>query len=103
MDAMRPTTHRYDHSYSLVRNPLNRYAINDRTQGLVRGRRGDITVNLSATSPASPDEASNWLPAPQGPFMVVLRVYAPTAAGVGPDGQVLYKPPMVRRSQARRP
>nr|WP_234370933.1 DUF1214 domain-containing protein [Streptomyces sp. XY431] len=44
--------------------------------------------------PADPDEAANWLPAPDGPFTAVLRVY-------GPDGAVLdgrwTPPPLVRR------
>ncbi|MFC5663432.1 DUF1254 domain-containing protein [Kitasatospora misakiensis] len=66
----------------LVDNPLDRYAIGDRTPGLVRDPDGGLTLHLSHRRPADPAAAANWLPAPDGPFTAVLRLY-------GPDGAVL--------------
>jgi hypothetical protein len=37
---------------------------------------GGITLYIQNTSPGK-DKASNWLPAPKGPFYMVLRVYWP--------------------------
>jgi hypothetical protein len=61
----------------LVANPIGRYSIGDRTPGLVRDEDGGLTLHISHTAPATPKWAANWLPAPDGPFTVVLRVYGP--------------------------
>ena len=37
---------------------------------------GGLTLYLQAESPGE-DEGANWLPAPSGPFMAVLRLYWP--------------------------
>lgn len=39
-----------------------------------------MTLHISAQSPG-PGEESNWLPAPKGPFYLVLRLYLPKAPG----------------------
>ena len=49
-------------NYYLVANPLERYSIGDRTDGLVYGEDGSLTVTLSATEPADPTARANWLP-----------------------------------------
>ena len=36
---------------------------------------GSFTMYLQAASPGA-DKASNWLPAPEGPFYLILRAYA---------------------------
>jgi hypothetical protein len=60
----------------LVDNPINRYAIGSATPGLKRGKDGSITIYFQAKSPGK-DKESNWLPAPEGPFWIVLRTYGP--------------------------
>lgn len=61
----------------LVENPLNRYLINSRMLGnLKTDADGGITLYLSHKSPGKNKE-SNWLPAPNGPFYGVLRMYMP--------------------------
>ena len=60
----------------LVENPINRYSIGDRTPGLKYGADGSLTIYLRHDSPGAGRE-SNWLPAPKGPFYVVLRLYGP--------------------------
>jgi hypothetical protein len=61
----------------LVANQLNRYLINSPMESsLLKDPDGGITLYLQNESPG-PDRAANWLPAPKGPFQVVLRLYWP--------------------------
>jgi hypothetical protein len=61
----------------LVANPINRYLINSpMLPSLVPDKDGGYTFYLQNQSPG-PDKESNWLPAPEGPFVVVLRLYWP--------------------------
>jgi hypothetical protein len=61
----------------LVANPINRYLINSpMLSGLVPDPDGGYTLYIQNASPG-PDRESNWLPAPQGPFRLVLRLYWP--------------------------
>jgi hypothetical protein len=63
----------------LVANPLHRYLINSpMLPALKRDSDGGLTIYVQRESPGS-DKESNWLPAPNGPFMVVLRLYWPKA------------------------
>jgi hypothetical protein len=62
----------------LVANPINRYSIGDRTPGLAYAAAGGLTLHISHAAPSEPGHAANWLPAPDGPFTVVLRVYGPS-------------------------
>ncbi len=61
----------------LVENPINRYLINSpMLPDLVTDADGGITVTISHTNPGPAREA-NWLPAPAGPFTVIMRLYWP--------------------------
>ena len=63
--------------FYLTRNPVNRYAIGDRTPGLTTGGDGSLDIWISRTDPGEARSA-NWLPAPaNGPFSLVLRAYLP--------------------------
>jgi hypothetical protein len=77
----------------LVENPAGRYAIGDRTPGLVRADDGSLTIHLGKERPADPAAAANWLPAPDGDFRPVLRLYTPGRAVL--DGS--YEIPAVER------
>ena len=58
-------------------NPINRFAIGDRTPGLKRGADGSLEIYISRTNPGGA-KAANWLPAPpQGPLSLVFRAYLP--------------------------
>lgn len=63
----------------LVANPIDRYSIGSSTPGTTKNPDGSTTVYFSAKSPGQ-DKESNWLPAPDGPFWVVLRTYGPEQA-----------------------
>jgi len=61
----------------LVANPLNRYLINSpMLPSLKRDADGGLTLYIQHESPGKEKE-SNWLPAPDGPFMMTMRIYWP--------------------------
>jgi hypothetical protein len=67
----------YGPDYNLVSNPINRYAIRDRTPGIKTAGDGSVTLYLQSTSPG-PEKESNWLPTPkEGRFSMLLRAYGP--------------------------
>lgn len=57
-------------------NPLHRYAIGDRTPGLKKNADGSIDLLIQHDSPGAAQQG-NWLPAPDGPFRLVMRAYEP--------------------------
>jgi hypothetical protein len=57
-----------------IENPLDRYAVGNRTPGLMRNADGSLSLLLSAEAPA---DQTNWLPAPKGPFTLIFRAYLP--------------------------
>jgi hypothetical protein len=64
----------------LVRNPINRYLINSpMLPDLKLDLDGGLTIHIQADSPGK-EMQSNWLPAPNGPFMVAMRCYFPKPA-----------------------
>jgi len=72
----------YDTSYDgtagyLVDNPIDRYLINSTTQGLVFGEDGSVTMFIQHDEPDTTEGRANWLPAPDGPFYLALRMYWP--------------------------
>jgi hypothetical protein len=63
-------------------NPIDRYLINSpMLPDLVRDDDGGVTIYVQPASPGSGKEA-NWLPAPNGPFTMVLRLYLPEQAAL---------------------
>jgi len=74
----------------LAANPMGRHSIGDRTQGLHRDPDGGLSIAIQAQAPA---DESNWLPAPEEPFYLVLRLYQPRRAHT--ESTFAY-PPVVR-------
>jgi len=77
----------------LVPNPIDRYAIGDRTKGLSRGRDGSLTIHVQHARPKGAAGA-NWLPAPSGRFRLAMRIYEPRRSVL--NGRWL-PPPVQRR------
>ena len=77
----------------LVENPINRYSVGDRTAGLKQGPDGSLEIYIQSDNPG-PDEVSNWLPAPKGPFFFVARFYGPKQAAMDGTWKL---PPLVER------
>lgn len=89
----------YDTSYDgtagyLVENPIHRYLINSTTEGVVYGDDGTLTINIQHQQPEDDTEKANWLPAPESPFYLVLRIYWPEPAAL--DGS--WTPPPVMKT-----
>jgi len=65
----------YDANYFFVDNPLNRYTLSQRN-ALATNRDGSVDLYIQHESPGKAKE-SNWLPAPAGPFILMMRLYWP--------------------------
>lgn len=77
----------------LSANPLNRYLINSpMLPDLKKDSDGGLTLYIQHESPGA-DREPNWLPAPSGPFFVVMRLYWPKQEAL--DGQ--WKAPALER------
>jgi hypothetical protein len=76
----------------LVENPINRYLINSpMLPHLRRNEDGSVTIYIQKESPGKAME-SNWLPAPDGPIYVAMRLYWPKEEAL--NGK--WKPPAVK-------
>jgi hypothetical protein len=77
----------------LVKNPIDRYLINSpMLPNLHLDDDGSLTILIQTDSPGKNREA-NWLPAPNGPFMLAMRYYFPKPELL--DGK--WKSPAVER------
>jgi hypothetical protein len=77
----------------LVPNPIDRYAVGDRTAGLRRAGDGSLTIYVQHSRPSGA-KAANWLPAPSGRFRLAMRLYEPRRRALD-SGWV--PPPVLRR------
>jgi hypothetical protein len=81
----------------LVANPLNRYLVNSPMLGSMKTNAdGSLTIYIQKDSPGKTKEA-NWLPAPDGPIYLVMRLYWPKteAPSILPPGEGTWQPPAV--------
>lgn len=81
----------------LIKNPINRYLINSpMLPGMKTNPDGSLTLYIQKDSPG-PDKESNWLPAPDGPIYLVMRLYWPRteAPSILPPGEGTWAPPGV--------
>lgn len=63
--------------FFLVKNPIDRYSIGDRTPELHTAEDSSLTIVIQHDQPSEPERARNWLPAPDGGFRPLLRMYEP--------------------------
>ena len=79
----------------LIKNPINRYLINSpMLPSLKKNADGSVTLYIQKDSPGKEKE-SNWLPAPDGPIYLVMRLYWPkdTPPSILPAGKGTWQPP----------
>jgi len=81
----------YTKDGALVDSKVPRLSISDRDK-LRKNRDGSVDVIVSESSPGKARE-SNWLPAPEGDFVLMMRLYAPKPQAS--DGT--WAPPAVQR------
>ncbi|MCB1705552.1 MAG: DUF1254 domain-containing protein [Halioglobus sp.] len=82
-------------SQLLIKNPIKRYLINSAMlPDLEKNADGSLTLYIQNGEPTEPAQKANWLPAPDGPIYMVLRLYWPQEAAL--DGSWL--PPGLQRA-----
>lgn len=80
----------------LIDNPLKRYLLNSSMmEEFVFNKDGSLTLYVQKESPGKMLE-SNWLPAPDGPFYAVMRLYGPEKEAL--EGKWV-NPPLVKVSK----
>lgn len=86
-------------SQLLIENPINRYLINSPMLPTMKTNAdGSLTFYIQNKSPGA-DKESNWLPAPNGPIYLVLRLYWPKVEppSILPVGEGTWQPPDIKR------
>ncbi|WP_238397542.1 DUF1254 domain-containing protein [Anatilimnocola aggregata] len=86
-------------SQLLIKNPINRYLINaPMLPSMKKNEDGSLTLYIQKESPGEGKE-SNWLPAPDGPIYLVMRLYWPKTEtpSILPAGEGTWQPPAVVR------
>ncbi len=80
----------------LIKNPIDRYLINSpMLPDLNKNADGSLTLYIQKDEPTDPDQRANWLPAPDGPIYMVMRLY-------WPKDEVLkgsWSPPAIKRTE----
>ncbi|TDZ95957.1 hypothetical protein CCUG60885_02095 [Mycobacteroides salmoniphilum] len=85
----------YDEGFFFVDNPLNRYTLSQRNN-LTVNPDGSVDLYLQHENPG-PEKEANWLPAPSGKFILMLRLYWPKQTPPSIiDGT--WKPPAVQQA-----
>jgi|HubBroStandDraft_2_1064218.scaffolds.fasta_scaffold03928_6 hypothetical protein len=85
----------------LIANPINRYLINSPMMpGMKKGQDASLTLYIQRDAPSA-DKKANWLPAPDGPIYLIMRLYWPkeTPPSVLPPGDGTWKPPAIEVAQ----
>src|SRR6267154_1098258 len=83
----------------LIENLINRYLINSQMlPSMTTNADGSLTIYIQNKSPGA-DKEANWLPAPDGPIYLMMRLYWPktTPPSILPVGKGTWQPPGVKR------
>jgi len=81
----------------LIKNPIDRYLINSpMLPNMKKNKDGSLTIYIQKDSPGKALE-SNWLPAPDGPIYMAMRLYWPKTEppSILPPGEGTWQPPTV--------
>jgi len=82
----------------LIENPINRYLINSpMLPNMETNADGSLTLYIQNKTPGA-DKEANWLPAPDGPIYLVMRLYWPktTPPSILPAGEGTWQPPAIK-------
>ena len=83
----------YGSNFQLVKNPIDRFSIGDRTKGLNYNADGSLDIFVQNAPPAGHE--SNWLPSPpSGLFRINYRIYLPATEAQDPATLGKYLPPI---------
>ncbi len=78
----------YNAQRFLVDNPIKRYALGSLSKELKYNDDGSLDIYIQRQNP--PGKESNWLPAPEGDFNLILRLYLPKPEVL--EGKYKYPP-----------
>jgi hypothetical protein len=84
----------------LIENPINRYLVNSpMLPSMKKNKDGSLTIYIQKDSPGK-DKEANWLPAPNGPVYLVMRLYWPKTEepSILPAGAGSWSPPGVEQA-----
>jgi len=84
----------------LIQNPIGRYLINSpMLSSMKKNGDGSLTIYIQKDSPGAARQ-SNWLPAPNGPIYLVMRLYWPRTEppSILPPGEGTWQPPSIVRA-----
>lgn len=80
----------------LIENPIDRYLINaPMLPDLKINADGSLTLYIQKDEPTDPDQKANWLPAPDGPIYMVMRLYWPKDDVLNGS----WSPPAIKRAE----
>ncbi len=85
----------------LIENPINRYLINSpMLPTMKKNPDGSLTIYIQKEVPSA-DKKSNWLPAPDSPIFLVMRLYWPKERppSILPPGEGTWQPPPIEVAQ----
>jgi hypothetical protein len=85
----------------LVKNPINRYLVNSpMISDMSKNVDGSLTLYIQKDSPGK-DKEANWLPAPDGPIYLIMRLYWPKTEepSILPPGLGSWSPPGIVQSK----
>ena len=83
----------YGADFQLVKNPIDRFSIGDRTKGLTYNADGSLDIYIQHAAPAGHE--GNWLPSPpNGLFRINYRIYLPAEVAQDPQTLGKYLPPI---------
>jgi hypothetical protein len=82
----------YNDRYFFVENSLKKYTVSPRDNPKYNAD-GSLTIYIQNKSPGK-DKQANWLPAPEGKFVLMLRMYWPKESVINGT----WKPPGVRKT-----
>ncbi len=86
----------YENSGFFVSNPLERYALGNRSQ-VHYNEDGSLNIYMQSGEPTNEQQKENWLPAPAGEFHVVIRLYATEPQDIEPilEGTGSWQTPLI--------
>lgn len=87
----------YDADYFFVKNPIDRYTVSSRSD-FKYNADGSLDIYIQNDSPGKAKEA-NWLPAPSGKFVLMMRLYWPTETAPSIIDGTWSPPPVMRASK----
>jgi hypothetical protein len=85
----------------LIENPIHRYLINSpMLPALTKNKDGSLTLYIQKEAPST-EKKANWLPAPDGPIYMVMRLYWPKTEppSILPARSGTWQPPAIEMAQ----